>query len=128
MDATAGKGFSYVFGTSGASDAMKEAYAIASSKARICFIGTPGSPVTFTAEEWEMMNRREFVVTGSWMSYSAPFPGKEWKLSSEMMAQGRLRFDQRLVFRRYPLSQCSQAFACFQEPGQVKGKILLVND
>jgi L-iditol 2-dehydrogenase len=117
-----------VFGTSGASETINMAYSIAANKARICFIGTPTTPVTFTAVEWELMNRREFTVTGSWMSYSAPFPGREWTLTAEMMGQDRLKFDERFIFQKYPLSQCAQAFASFQNPGQVKGKILLVNE
>ena len=31
-----------------------------------------------TPRLFENMNRKEFRLTGSWMSYSAPFPGSEW--------------------------------------------------
>ncbi len=128
LNLTGGKGFSYVFGTSGASQTINTAYAIAGNKAHICFIGTPTQPVVFTAEEWELMNRREFTVTGSWMSYSAPFPGREWTLTAAMMDQGRLNFDKRFIFKEFPLAHCAQAFECFEYPEQVKGKILLINE
>ncbi len=128
MKVTNGKGFSYVFGTSGASETINMAFSIAANKAKICFIGTPTGPVSFTAEEWELMNRHEFTVTGSWMSYSAPFPGREWTLTAEMMGQGRLKFDERFIYKKFSLAQCAEAFASFQHPGQVKGKILLVNE
>ena len=39
------------------------------------------------------MNRKEFKLTGSWMSYSSPFPGKEWELTAHYFATGQLKFD-----------------------------------
>ncbi len=128
MARTGGAGFAYVFGTSGAPQTINLAFQIAAAKARICFIGTPTRDVTFTAEAWERMNRREFTVTGAWMSYSAPFPGQEWTLTSKMIAQGRFSLDTRLIDTVYPLSQCAEAFARFSHPEGVKGKILMVNE
>lgn len=70
-------GFDYVFETAGAAPTMKMAFALAANKAHLCFIGTPHVDLTFTPAEWENMNRKEFRLTGSWMSYSAPFPGRK---------------------------------------------------
>ena len=55
------------------------AFALAANKANVCFVGTP-KELTFSVSEWENLNRKEFNLTGSWMSYSAPFPGREWEL------------------------------------------------
>ena len=71
------------------------------------------------------MNRKEFYLTGSWMSYSAPFPGKEWKLTADCFADGRLKFDPSMIFRKYPLSQVADAFALYKNPRDVHGKIML---
>lgn len=49
--------------------------------------------MSFTPAQWELMNRKEFLLTGSWMSYSAPFPGKEWTLTAHYFATGQLKFD-----------------------------------
>jgi len=77
---------------------------------------------------WENMNRKEFYLTGSWMSYSAPFPGKEWELTAHYLRTGQLKFDPGLIYRKYPMRQAQEAFMLFKTPGLVKGKVLLVNE
>ena len=125
---TGGKGFDYVFETAGQPATMKMAFELAANKAHVCFIGTPHTDLTFTPALWEQMNRKEFRLTGSWMSYSAPFPGREWELTAHCFADGRLKFDPALIFKKFPMQDCAQAFALFENPGQVHGKILLVNE
>ena len=57
---------------------MQMAFELAANKAHVCFIGTPHETLSFTPGSlWEKMNRREFKLTGSWMSYSSPFPRKK---------------------------------------------------
>jgi len=119
--------YQYVFETAGSAETMKLAFEIAANKARICFIGTPTRDLTFTPGLFENMNRKEFRLTGSWMSYSAPFPGEEWALAAHYFKTGQLRFDERLIFKKYHMSEASEAFALYKTPGAVKGKILLYN-
>ena len=126
-DITGGKGFKYVFETAGSPATMRMAFELASSKAKVCFIGTPHTDLTFTPREWENMNRKEFTLTGSWMSYSAPFPGKEWEKTAHSFATGELKFDPGFIFRRFPLSQAAEAFALYRNPQQVHGKVMLLN-
>ena len=123
-----GKCYDYVFETAGITVTMQMAFELAANKARVCFIGTPTKELTFTPKMWENMNRKEFHLTGSWMSYSAPYPGKEWDLTAHYFATGQLKFENDLIFRKFPMSQASEAFGLFKTPGAVKGKILLIND
>lgn len=125
MALTGGKGFDYVFETAGNVATMKMAFELAANKAHICFVGTPTKELSFTVREWENMNRKEFTLTGSWMSYSAPFPGEEWKLTAHYFKTGELKFDDSFIFKKMPLSQIADAFALFKTPGTVKGKILI---
>ena len=122
---TDGKGYDYVFETAGNTITMKMAYELAANKAEICFIGTPTKELSFTVKEWENMNRKEFKLTGSWMSYSAPFPGHEWDLVAHYFATGDLKLDESFIFKKIPLSQIDTAFAMYKTPGMVKGKILI---
>ena len=92
------------------------------------FIGTPHTDLTFTPKQWDNMNRKEFFLTGSWMSYSAPFPGKEWQLTAHYFATGELKFDPAFIFRTYPLSRAWEAFQLYDDPASVHGKIMLVNE
>lgn len=128
MELTEGKGFAFVFETAGQIPTMHMAFELASNKASVCFIGTPHVDLSFTPAIWENMNRKEFKLTGSWMSYSSPFPGKEWKLTAHYFATGQLKFDPGFIFKKMPMSEAQEAFQMFKTPGLVKGKVLLVNE
>lgn len=124
-EATGGAGFDCVYETAGNTITMKMALALAANQGGICFIGTPTREMTFSIHEWEQINRKELTLTGSWMSYSAPFPGHEWEMTAHHFAQGDLKFDDSFVYEKVPLSRIDTAFAQFKVPGQVKGKILI---
>ncbi|WP_070000945.1 galactitol-1-phosphate 5-dehydrogenase [Cellulosilyticum sp. I15G10I2] len=125
---TGGKGYKYVFETAGVTDTMKMAFELAANKAHVCFIGTPTKDLTFTPKLFENMNRKEFKLTGSWMSYSAPYPGKEWELTAHYFATGQLKFDEGLIFKKFAMQDVDKAFELYKTPGAVKGKILLINE
>lgn len=122
---TDGKGFPVVLETAGSDVTMRQSFELAASKAKICFIGTPAGDITFSHKQFELMNRKEFTLTGSWMSYSAPFPGREWELTLHFLKQGKLNFKE-LIFRTFPLDEINEAFDLYRTPGAVKGKLLLL--
>ena len=122
---TDGKGFDYVYETAGNTITMKMAFKLAANKAGVCFIGTPTRELNFSVDEWEQINRKEFMLTGSWMSYSAPFPGDEWTLTAHYFKTGELKYDDSFIFKIIPLKDIASAFEMYKTPGQVKGKILI---
>lgn len=128
MAVTNGKGFKYVFDIVGHPSTILTTFKIAGNKANICCIGTPHVDVKFTYKEWELMNRKEFKLTGSWMSYSAPFPGREWEMTAHYFKTGELKFLPEFIFKTYPMSEIDKAFELYKNPAQIKGKILLTND
>ena len=128
MEITRNQGYGFVFETAGQVATMHMAFELAANKAHVCFIGTPHENLTFTPAQWENMNRKEFKLTGSWMSYSAPYPGKEWELTAHYFATGQLKFDPGFIYKKIPMSQAQEAFQLFKTPGLVKGKILLSNE
>ncbi len=122
---TDGKGFDYVYETAGNTITMKMAFKLAANKAQVCFVGTPTRDLSFSVEEWENMNRKEFTLTGSWMSYSAPFPGHEWDLTAYYFKTGDLKFHDSFIYKKIPLSEIASAFEMYKVPGAVKGKLLI---
>jgi len=122
------KGFGFVYETAGVDVTMKLAFELAGNKAGVCFIGTPTRDLVFTPKLFENMNRKEFKLTGSWMSYSAPFPGKEWTLTAHYFSTGALKFDESLIFKKLPLSEIKSGFEMYKTPGMVKGKIMIINE
>lgn len=125
MELTEGRGFDYVFETAGNTITMKMAFELAANKANVCFVGTPTRDLSFSVKEWENMNRKEFTLTGSWMSYSAPFPGQEWKAVAHYFKTGDLKFDESFIYKKVPLENIAEAFEWYKTPGTVKGKILI---
>ena len=81
--------------------------------------------LTFTPAMWENMNRKEFHLTGSWMSYSAPFPGKEWELTAHYFATGQLKFDPGFIYKKVPMSQAQEHFRCSRRRDWSKEKCYL---
>jgi L-iditol 2-dehydrogenase len=127
MELTGGRGFPYVFEAVGNSDTVHMAFQLADNKGHVCFIGTPHKDLTFTPPQWEKLNRAELRITGSWMSYSSPFPGREWEMTTEYMTNGKLCFDPALIYKKIPLREAPYAFSLFKKPEEVKGKIMIIN-
>ncbi|MGI6200365.1 MAG: galactitol-1-phosphate 5-dehydrogenase [Christensenellales bacterium] len=128
MALTGGKGFGAVFECAGAEATMNMAFHLAAPKAKVCFIGTTQKAVTFTPKTLELMNRKEFTLTGSWMSFSAPFPGREWALTAHYFATGQLKLTDSMIHRKLPLSAIGEGFDLFKTPGGVGGKVLFLNE
>ena len=124
MELTDGKGYDYVFETAGSVVTMHMAFELAANKARVCFIGTPTADLIFTPEQWEQMNRKEFYLTGSWMSYSNPWPGDEWEMTAKHFAKGDLKYIDGMIHREFNLDEADKAFNMFKNK-EAKGKILL---
>ncbi len=118
--------FDYVMECSGSGATIHLAMTLVGKKGVLCFVGTPKKPLTFTIQEWEQINRKECWVTGSWMSYSAPFPGEEWRMAVREMENGRLLYDEGLVYGIYPMEDAREAFEAIHS-GKAKGRVLLTN-
>lgn len=127
LDLTDGKGYDYIFETSGSIVTMQLAWEMASNNANICFIGTPVQELKFAPELWENLNRKELTVTGSWMSCTAPFPGVEWELTRHFIASGSLKIVPEMIFHTYEMKEAKKAFDLFKESERVKGRVMLVN-
>ncbi len=125
---TDGNGFKYVFEMVGHPITILMSFKLASNKSNICLVGTPHTDVKFTYKEWELMNRKEFKLTGSWMSYSAPFPGKEWDLTAHYFKTGELKFHKDFIYKKFNMSEITKAFELYKKPQDVKGKVMLIND
>ncbi|CAA7600915.1 Alcohol dehydrogenase GroES-like domain protein [Acididesulfobacillus acetoxydans] len=121
---TKGAGVYQVIETAGVEFTEKLCLEIAANKGQVMYIGTPTRSVSFEPREFERINRKELTVRGSWMSYSAPFPGQEWRLAGHFFQKGKIQC-QGLIDRIVPLSEINAAFRDLQIPGEVKGKILL---
>lgn len=120
------KGFDYVFETAGSTTTIKLSFNLVRKKGDVCLVGTPTSEMTFTVREWEQLNRKEFHLTGSWMSYSSPFPGKEWEMTKRHFADGSLKIKDNFFYKKFQMQDADKAFELFKNVNEkVKGRVLL---
>jgi L-iditol 2-dehydrogenase len=122
---TDGKLFDYVFDVVGSSGTIADSLKIAAPHAQVCVVGTPKEPPQFTVQQWEQLNRKELTLKGSWMSYSAPWPGKEWKIANKLFKADALRIHSSMIDSVYPLAAVNEAFERYSNPPSVKGKLLI---
>lgn len=123
---TTSRGFDYVFDAAGTSDTIQASMKVAANKANVCLIGTPTKPIEFSVKMWELINRKEMYITGSWMSYSASWPGEEWRKTAECMASGALKLGDDMIYTHYLLSEVKEAFKQFEvNRGAIKGRVML---
>lgn len=121
----AGVGFDYVFDTAGTPTTILHSFEVAANKATVMFVGTPKHEVVFTVRQWEHLNRKELTVCGSWMSYSAPWPGVEWERAQQLFADGTMHVVPEMIDHIYPLSQTQEALQRFAVPHGTCGKIVI---
>ena len=124
---TDGVGYDYVFEAAGAAATIKLAFELVANHGDVCMIGTPTGSVEFDRRLWELLNRKEFHLTGSWMSGSAPFPGDEWKLTAECFADGRLKYDPELFYRQIPIMNTPEIVDVLRDRKKIKGRVLLLH-
>ncbi|MFW6278742.1 MAG: galactitol-1-phosphate 5-dehydrogenase [Bacillota bacterium] len=117
------RGFPVVIECAGVEFTEKLSLEMGGNKGQVMFIGTPAKEISLAPREFEHINRKELTVRGSWMSYSAPFPGREWDLAGYYFAKGLIEVDH-LIDRILPLSDIKEAFTDI-EAGKVQGKVLL---
>ena len=94
-------------------------------RGRVVYVGTPHKNVEFTPEQFEKILRKEISITGSWMSSSAPFPGKAWNLSTRFLAEKRIRADI-LISHRFNICQIRKAFEVMADSSVFSEKVMIL--
>lgn len=89
----AGKGYDVVIESAGVPPTIALAVSLVARRGHAAFIGIPNSTVVFDKKVFSHFLRNEVTLHGSWNSFSAPFPGREWTESAERLASGELRWE-----------------------------------
>lgn len=89
----AGRGYDVVIETAGVSPTIALAANITARHGHAVFIGIPHSDVVFDESTFSTFLRREISLHGSWNSFSAPFPGREWTESADRLADGTIKWE-----------------------------------
>ncbi len=87
---------------------------LAKKHGMILFYGTANSDVVLPKAIFEKIIRHELQLVGSWNSYSAPFPGKEWTDIIELLRTRQLVVDP-LISHRLPIDATPAIFDALHE-------------
>lgn len=124
---TCSKGFDIVFDATGNNQTILASLDLACNHSNVCLVGTPVKPVMFEKRQWETINRKELMMTGTWMSYSNPFPGEEWRQTEQAIKEGKLVLSDDFFAGEFALVDINDAFSYIKngKNGSV-GRVLIV--
>jgi len=120
------EGYDLVVETAGIPVTQVQAVEVAANGGTVLYVGTAHKEVQFPADVFEKIIRKELTLLGSWMSYSPPFPGREWSLAIRALSDGRIKIGG-MITHKYGLSQARTAFETLRScPDAVK--VIMVGD
>lgn len=117
----------FAFETAGVNFLQAQIIELVNKRGKIVYIGTAHGDVKLPAASFEQILRSELFVTGSWMSYSAPFPGSEWTAAAEYLAAGKIQADA-LITHRFKLADGIKAFETLTDRTSGAIKVMYVMD
>ena len=101
---TGGKGANVCCETAGVSVTQEQCIRAAAKQGRVLYLGTAHKDVVLPPATFEHMIRGEVTLTGAWNSYSAPYPGVEWRAVLDYIASGKLKISP-FITHTFPLEQ-----------------------
>lgn len=101
--------FDCMFDCTSVSTAMRSILPVMASRGVVSVIGSKVSPVEVSATAFNWIQRRELSLVGAWMSYSGPWPGREWAESADLIAR-RPELFRKLIRGVFPLECTKEAF------------------
>ncbi|PKE32905.1 galactitol-1-phosphate 5-dehydrogenase [Rahnella sp. AA] len=109
--------------TAGTPQTVALALDIAGPKAQIALVGTLHKDLTLSATTFGHILRKELTLLGSWMNYSAPWPGSEWQQAAQLFAEKKLNLEPLIASLGDPQTFVREVTALAGKP--MTGKILL---
>lgn len=121
----ADKGFDVVVETTGVAKVADQAVSVTARHGSVTLIGIPPAEVEISAVSWARLMRLEINICGSWNSFSAPFPGKEWTTTLEHMARGNLKW-KFMITHELPLDKVDETIRSMYERTIHSSKVLFL--
>lgn len=119
------RGYDVIVESAGVSQTINLAPNLAARHADVTFIGIPHTPVELDKATFSTFLRREIRLLGSWNSFSAPFPGKEWTESVRRLADGTMKWEF-MITHQLPLSEVPTTIKSLYERSIISGKVLFL--
>lgn len=122
---TGGRGVGQVVEAVGAEATIQLAMRVAGTAADVAIIGTMHQDVVLSPKLfYGVFSRRQLNLHGVWMSYSDGFPGEEWRVAVQLIAQEKV--DVRpLIYKIAGIDDAYEVMCDYTIPNKVTGKIML---
>lgn len=82
-----------VLETAGTPQTVALAIDIAGPRAQLALVGTLHHDLHLPATTFGKILRKELTLLGSWMNYSAPWPGEEWQTAARLLSEKKIALD-----------------------------------
>ncbi|SKC54658.1 galactitol-1-phosphate 5-dehydrogenase [Maledivibacter halophilus] len=114
----------FAFETAGTPVTQRQCIDVVDKLGEIVYIGTAHGKVELDGSTFEKILRGELLITGSWMSYSGPYPGHEWNLAINLIKEGKINLKP-LITHSYGLKDGMKAFETMVDKNENSIKIML---
>ncbi len=109
--------------TAGTPQTVSLAIDIAGPRAQLALVGTLHHDLNMSATTFGKILRKELSLLGSWMNYSAPWPGEEWKTAARLLSEKKLQLEP-LIAHRGDAGSFARAIQALNG-SPMQGKIML---
>ena len=123
--ALAGRGFDIVLESAGGPVTADMAAHLTGPQGHAVFVGIPHAPVTLSKETFNQFMRLEVTLHGSWNSFSAPFPGDEWRTAAYKLANGELKWEL-MITHELPLSELPAMMVKLGDRSEFTSKVIFL--
>lgn len=91
----------------------------------VVFIGIPTTDVTLEQASFNHLLRQEISLHGSWNSFGAPFPGRQWTAALEALGSGELKWEF-MITHELGLDALPEMFTKFRERNEFISKVMFL--
>lgn len=92
MEETDGFGPQVILETAGSHFTQTQSIQLVKKHGTVVLVGLSHAPLSLDATTLERILRAEITLKGSWNSYTAPFPGRDWEGVLHFMENGQIKF------------------------------------
>lgn len=114
-----------VLETAGVPSVQNQAVLSTAKLGTCLWVGITHRELILSAAAVDAVLRREMRVTGCWNSFSAPFPGEEWRQVLRWMESAGLRAEP-VISHRFPVAEAADALQRMERREFVYNKVLII--
>lgn len=123
-DCTQSSGVDIALECAGSAAAQEQCLRVVKKHGKIAYIGIAYEDIHLPEDSFERIFRHELTLKGFWNSYSAPFPGREWSNSLNLIQQKKVRVTD-MITHRFSLEETKEAFDMILHKVEMHNKVLI---